>query len=189
MGVNSLPKTVTRQRRGCDLNPGKMCKSVRSFTHMHKTHIQQPTQPSPAHWRVSATQSGCRRRRTLSADDFCDMLRAGHCHTLGHVGSAPRRPPACVHAAARRDSARPRATRRCLRRRRVETQAAQGRREAAARVRTAGGGGCGCGCKRLVAGQIGGDQHRRRRGRRRAVGAPAGNNHDAVVQRSWLLLL
>jgi len=22
MGVNSLPKTVTRRRRGCDLNPG-----------------------------------------------------------------------------------------------------------------------------------------------------------------------
>jgi len=22
MGVNSFPKTVTRQRRGCDLNPG-----------------------------------------------------------------------------------------------------------------------------------------------------------------------
>ena len=22
MGVNSLPKTVTRQRRGCDTNPG-----------------------------------------------------------------------------------------------------------------------------------------------------------------------
>jgi len=22
MGVNCLPKTVTRQRRGCDLNPG-----------------------------------------------------------------------------------------------------------------------------------------------------------------------
>ena len=22
MGVNSLPKTVSRQRRGCDLNPG-----------------------------------------------------------------------------------------------------------------------------------------------------------------------
>ena len=22
MGVNSLPKTVTRQRRGCDVNPG-----------------------------------------------------------------------------------------------------------------------------------------------------------------------
>ena len=22
MGVNSLPKTVTRQRRGCDLDPG-----------------------------------------------------------------------------------------------------------------------------------------------------------------------
>jgi len=24
MGVNSLPKTVTRQRRDCDLNPGSM---------------------------------------------------------------------------------------------------------------------------------------------------------------------
>ena len=24
MGGNSLPKTVTRQRRGCDLNPGRM---------------------------------------------------------------------------------------------------------------------------------------------------------------------
>jgi len=23
MGVNSLPETVTRQRRGCDLNPGR----------------------------------------------------------------------------------------------------------------------------------------------------------------------
>ena len=23
MGVNSLPKAVTRQRRGCDLNPGR----------------------------------------------------------------------------------------------------------------------------------------------------------------------
>jgi len=22
LGVNNLPKTVTRQRRGCDLNPG-----------------------------------------------------------------------------------------------------------------------------------------------------------------------
>jgi len=27
MGVNSLPKTVTRQRRGCDLNPGLLCLS------------------------------------------------------------------------------------------------------------------------------------------------------------------
>jgi len=27
MGVNSLPKTVTRQRRDCDLNPGLLCLS------------------------------------------------------------------------------------------------------------------------------------------------------------------
>ena len=24
MSVNSLPKTVTRQRRGCDVNPGRL---------------------------------------------------------------------------------------------------------------------------------------------------------------------
>ena len=28
MGVNSLPKTVTRQRRGCDLNPGPTAPAV-----------------------------------------------------------------------------------------------------------------------------------------------------------------
>ena len=30
MGVNSLPKTVTRQRRGCDLNPGPYAPSESS---------------------------------------------------------------------------------------------------------------------------------------------------------------
>ena len=29
MGVNSLPKTVTRQRRGCDLNPGPTALTTR----------------------------------------------------------------------------------------------------------------------------------------------------------------
>jgi len=32
MGVNSLPKTVTRQRRGCDLNPGRGAAIVRPST-------------------------------------------------------------------------------------------------------------------------------------------------------------
>ena len=31
MGVNSLPKTVTRQRRGCDLNPDDCFVSVFTF--------------------------------------------------------------------------------------------------------------------------------------------------------------
>jgi len=28
MGVNSLPKTVIRQRRGCDLNPGSSAPEI-----------------------------------------------------------------------------------------------------------------------------------------------------------------
>jgi len=36
MGVNSLPKTVTRQRRGCDLNPGPSApESSTLTTHAH----------------------------------------------------------------------------------------------------------------------------------------------------------
>ena len=32
MGVNSLPKTVTRQRRGCDLNPGSTAPESSTLT-------------------------------------------------------------------------------------------------------------------------------------------------------------
>jgi len=32
MGVNSLPKTVTRQRRGCDLNPGPSAPEFSTLT-------------------------------------------------------------------------------------------------------------------------------------------------------------
>jgi len=32
MGVNSLPKTVTRQRRDCDLNPGPSAPEFRTLT-------------------------------------------------------------------------------------------------------------------------------------------------------------
>ena len=34
MGVNSLPKTVTRRRRGCDLNPGRSAPESSTLT-MH----------------------------------------------------------------------------------------------------------------------------------------------------------
>ena len=33
MGVNSLPKTVTRQRRGCDLNPGPSAPESQHVNH------------------------------------------------------------------------------------------------------------------------------------------------------------
>ena len=46
MGVNSLPKTVTRQRRGCDLNPGPYALesstlTTRLLSHPHSGLILQ----------------------------------------------------------------------------------------------------------------------------------------------------
>jgi len=35
MGVNSLTKTVTRQRRGCDLNPGPSAHEAGTLTARH----------------------------------------------------------------------------------------------------------------------------------------------------------
>jgi len=42
MGVNSLPKTVTRQRRGCDLNPG--CSAPESSTLTTRLPAEPPSQ-------------------------------------------------------------------------------------------------------------------------------------------------
>jgi len=44
MGVNSLPKTVTRQRRGCDLNRGPSAPESSTLTtwlpsHYYYTHL------------------------------------------------------------------------------------------------------------------------------------------------------
>ena len=38
MGVNSLPKTVTRQRRGCDLNPGPTAPESSTLTARQPSH-------------------------------------------------------------------------------------------------------------------------------------------------------
>jgi len=38
MGVNSLPKTVTRQRRGCDLNPGPTAPEPSTLTTRIPSH-------------------------------------------------------------------------------------------------------------------------------------------------------
>jgi len=38
MGVNSLPKTVTRQRRGCDLNPGRSAPESSTLTTRLPSH-------------------------------------------------------------------------------------------------------------------------------------------------------
>jgi len=43
MGVNSLPKTATRQRRGCDLNPGPSAPESSTLT----TRLPRNTLPFP----------------------------------------------------------------------------------------------------------------------------------------------
>jgi len=48
MGVNSLPKTVTRQRRDCDLNPGPSAPESRTLTTWLPSH---PT--VPYHWNTN----------------------------------------------------------------------------------------------------------------------------------------
>jgi len=39
MGVNSVPKTVTRQRRGCDLNPGPSALESSTLTTRLPSHL------------------------------------------------------------------------------------------------------------------------------------------------------
>ena len=41
MGVNSLPKTVTRQRRGCDLNPGPSAPESSMLTSRLQVRVEQ----------------------------------------------------------------------------------------------------------------------------------------------------
>ena len=41
MGVNSLPKTVTRQRRDCDLNPGPSAPESSTLTTRLPSHPSQ----------------------------------------------------------------------------------------------------------------------------------------------------
>ena len=40
MGVNSLPKTVTRQRHGCDLNPGPSAPESSTLTTRTQTQLE-----------------------------------------------------------------------------------------------------------------------------------------------------
>jgi len=39
MGVNSLPKTVTRQRRGCDLNLGRTAPESSTLSTLLPNHL------------------------------------------------------------------------------------------------------------------------------------------------------
>ena len=47
MDVNSLPKTVTRQRRGCDLNPGPSAPEWVLRSASHRLLRKGATAPTP----------------------------------------------------------------------------------------------------------------------------------------------
>jgi len=54
MGVNSLPKTVTRQRRGCDLNPGHSASESCTLTTRLPSH---PGCESAENWQLPSTST------------------------------------------------------------------------------------------------------------------------------------
>ena len=66
MGVNSLPKTVTRQRRDCDLNPGPSAPESSTLTTRY-TVSEQEAHLSTAAARVCCCGSG----RQEMAIDCC----------------------------------------------------------------------------------------------------------------------
>jgi len=53
MGVNSLPKTVTRQRRGCDLNPGPSVPESSTLTTRLPSHPSRGCLLQIGHWQPS----------------------------------------------------------------------------------------------------------------------------------------
>jgi len=58
MGVNSLPKTVTRQRRGCDLNPGPTVLESSTLT------TRLPSRPNHAVGKLQIPSPGSARLLT-----------------------------------------------------------------------------------------------------------------------------
>jgi len=61
MGVNSLPKTVTRQRRGCDLNPGPSAPESSTLTTRLPSHSQKKFLESRFVVSVSSCRLGSRQ--------------------------------------------------------------------------------------------------------------------------------
>ena len=70
MGVNSLPKTVTQQRRGCDWNPGLSAPESSTLT----TRL-------PSHPKVTCTLSLYKLRQSAEHSIY-------HCHNFITEGTA-----------------------------------------------------------------------------------------------------
>ena len=67
MGVNSLPKTVTRQRRGGDLNPGPSAPESSTLTN------RLPSHPAEVQLEVAILAESCLQCQSFN---FSTLLRA-----------------------------------------------------------------------------------------------------------------
>jgi len=90
--VNSLPKTVTRQRRDCDLNPGRSAPESSTLT------TRLPSRPISIETEQTSQQmrhTGGSNSALISARII--MLSSAKLETTGckakHVGSLPGYPP------------------------------------------------------------------------------------------------
>jgi len=58
MSVNSLPKTVTRQRRDCDLNPGPTAPEFSTLIKRLPSHATYNTSIVSRRWLLAARSQG-----------------------------------------------------------------------------------------------------------------------------------
>jgi len=73
MGVNSLPKTVTRQRRGCDLNPGP------SVPESSTLSTRLPSHPCAVDLQIYAISVQCANGSAMSDfDNIPNRFRDGN---------------------------------------------------------------------------------------------------------------
>jgi len=76
MGVNSLPKTVTRQRRDCNLNPGPSAPESSTLTTRLPSHPNKGTPHEPLSQTLDLENfaTGSRSCRSSASDSFSRFL-------------------------------------------------------------------------------------------------------------------
>ena len=88
VGVNSLPKTVTRQRRGCDLNPGPSAPESSTLTTRLPSHpflergggivnVNERCEGGAerlCEWRSCLSRAGIRRLQRLQLESMAPLL-------------------------------------------------------------------------------------------------------------------
>ena len=108
MGVNSLPKTVTRQRRGCDLNPGPSAPESSTLTTRLSSHPTNCTQPTYCQKNIDGakrckTLDSSRRVDVGSTPDRPGLIEARpHAPGSGHAHSHSSRAVCTLHASPQR---------------------------------------------------------------------------------------